>query len=80
MEIISDLKKFLIEKKFLTKDETLDKSDSLLEKGIIDSISILEINRFIEKEYRIKVDEDDMMPENFDSLNAIENYVNEQLA
>ena len=69
MEIISDLKKFLIEKKFLTKDETLDKSDSLLE-----------IISFIEKEYRIKVDEDDMMPENFDSLNAIENYVNEQLA
>jgi len=80
MEIISDLKKFLIEKKFLTKDETLDKSDSLLEKGIIDSIAMLEIISFIEKEYRIKVDEDDMMPENFDSLNAIENYVNEQLA
>ena len=39
-----------------------------------------ELITYIETTYHIKVDEDEMMPENFDSLIAIQNYVNEKLS
>jgi len=59
------------------KDEfaNLDYDDSLLELGIIDSVKMLDLISFIEKEFDIKVDDDDLFPENFDTINAIVNYI-----
>ena len=45
-------------------------SESLLEAGVIDSMGVLELVSFIEKHYRIAVSEDEMMPENFDTVDA----------
>lgn len=49
--------------------------ESLLEAGIIDSFSMVDLISQLEKTYDIKIDEDDMMPENFDSVNAIAEFV-----
>ncbi len=59
------------------KDEfaELDYDDSLLERGIIDSVKMLDLIGFIEKEFNIAVDDDDLFPENFDSINAIVRFV-----
>ncbi len=38
-----------------------------------------EMYKIIEKEYKVTIDEDDLMPENFDTMEAIENYVQSQL-
>lgn len=59
------------------KDEfaNLDYDDSLLELGIIDSVKMLDLISFIEKEFDIKVDDDDLFPENFDTINAIVTYI-----
>lgn len=59
------------------KDEfaNLDYDDSLLELGIIDSVKMLDLINFIEEKFGIKVDDDDLFPENFDSINAIVNYI-----
>ena len=51
-------------------------ADSLLEAGIIDSLGVLALVGFIEKRYGITVTEDEMMPENFDSIDAIAAFVN----
>jgi acyl carrier protein len=50
-------------------------ADSLLEAGVIDSMGVLELVSFIEKQYRIAVAEDEMMPENFDSVDAIAAFI-----
>jgi acyl carrier protein len=50
-------------------------SESLLEAGVIDSMGVLELVSFIEKQYRIAVSEDEMMPENFDTVNAIAAFI-----
>jgi acyl carrier protein len=47
----------------------------LLEAGVIDSMGVLELVSFIEKQYRIAVAEDEMMPENFDSVDAIAAFI-----
>ena len=49
--------------------------ESLLEAGVIDSMGVLELVSFIEKRYRIAVSEDEMMPENFDTVDAIASFV-----
>ena len=59
------------------KDEfnDLDPDDSLLELGIVDSVKMLDLIGFIEDTFKIEIDEEDLYPENFDSLNAIEEYI-----
>ena len=49
--------------------------ESFLEKGIVDSTGILELINFIEIEYGITIEEEEMLPENLDSLNNISKFV-----
>lgn len=78
MNIIEDVRNLFIEQKFINKGEVLDDSASLLE--IIDSLGIQELLTFIEARYNIRVDEDDLMPENFDSLIAINDYISRKMS
>lgn len=48
---------------------------SLLESGILDSLSLLKLLVFLEQEFKIPVDEFELLPENFDTVNAICVYI-----
>ena len=48
---------------------------SLLEAGVIDSAAMLDLIMFLEQAFQIHVDEDDMIPANFDSIAAMAEYV-----
>jgi acyl carrier protein len=54
---------------------TVTDHESLLEAGVIDSLGILSLISFIERRYGIAVNEDEMMPENFDSIEAIAGFI-----
>jgi len=62
-------------------DGQVDFSDgeSLLEAGVIDSMTMLDLITFLETKYGVAVDEDDMIPENFDTVDAIVSYVSGKL-
>lgn len=49
--------------------------DSLLAAGVIDSVAMIDLIAHLETTYKIHVLEDDMTPENFDSVAAIARYV-----
>lgn len=49
--------------------------DSLLAAGVIDSVAMIDLIAHLERTYQIHVSEDDMTPENFDSVTAIARYV-----
>ncbi len=49
--------------------------DSLIEKGIIDSTGILEMVNFIQKNFGIKINDEDLIPENLDSINSIASFI-----
>ena len=66
---------FLIKAKLIRKDQVLDKNESLIEGGIIDSLGVLEIIGYIENTYDINIGEEDLVPENFDSLAAIQMFI-----
>jgi acyl carrier protein len=55
-------------------DDLLDE-DSLLERGIIDSTGVLEVTAFLEDDFGIKVGDEDLVPDNFDSIARLATFV-----
>jgi|ETN02SMinimDraft_2_1059926.scaffolds.fasta_scaffold38901_1 acyl carrier protein len=49
----------------------------LLDKGLIDSFGIIELIGFIEKKYKLILQEKDIRLKNFSSIEAIENLINQ---
>jgi acyl carrier protein len=72
----AEIRKF-IAKNFLFSDDpgiVLD-DQSLMSSGTLDSTGILELIMFVEERFEVKVADEEMLPENFDSVNAIAAYV-----
>jgi acyl carrier protein len=66
---------------FLFDDSTkLGIDDSLLETGVIDSTGVLELVAFIEETYGIKVEDEEIIPENLDSISNITVYISQKLS
>ena len=57
----------------------LKDDDLLLQKGIVDSMGVIEILEFLRDEFGVVVDDDDITEENLGTLNAIGKYVSEKL-
>lgn len=55
--------------------DRLRDSDSFLERGLIDSTGILEVVMFLEQRYGIKVTDDELVPDNLDSISRIAAFV-----
>lgn len=58
---------------------SLTDEQSLLDRGLIDSTGVLELVFFLEKTFAIKVGEDEVIPENLDSVQQISSYVRRKL-
>jgi len=54
--------------------------DSFLDLHIIDSTGFLELITFLEEKFDIQIEDDEMVPENLDSLNNIDAYIGRKLA
>jgi acyl carrier protein len=73
MDIRSSIRSFL--KNAAPKGVNFTDSDNLLTKGVIDSLRMLDMMSFLEDKFHLKIDEDEMMPENFESVEAITRFV-----
>jgi acyl carrier protein len=67
----SEIKQFIISQSAAQGNLQLRDDESLLDTGVIDSSTMMELILFLETKFRIKIDEDEMTPENFDTINAI---------
>lgn len=75
------LRNFILENYLFTDDQSaLSNSDSFMEKGIIDSTGILEVIFFLEDELGVIVEDEEMVPENLDSVDNIVVFVNAKKA
>jgi len=80
MEIESKLRKFILENYLFTDDESaLDNESSFLDQGIIDSTGILELIFFLEETFGVKVEDEEMIPDNLDSVSNVIKFVNTKL-
>lgn len=81
MSVEDKIRGYILENFLFTDDQTaLNNNDSFLEKGLVDSTGILEIITFIEDEYNLSVEDDEMIPENLDSVVNIVGFVSKKTA
>ena len=52
-------------------DGAIADDSNLIDLGIIDSMGVMKLMTFVEETFSITVNPDDLMPENFETLNAI---------
>lgn len=58
---------------------TLTGDTSFLENGIIDSTGVLELVSFLEETYAIRIADDELAPDNLDSINRVTRFVRQKL-
>ena len=70
------IRSFILSSFLFTDDESkLKNNDSLLEQGIMDSTGVLELVAFLESQFGIKVADDELLPENLDSVDQIAAFI-----
>ena len=76
---MSDLKKqiraFIVQNFIVETATDLKDDDSLLQLQIVDSTGFLELIHFIEETYAVKVADDEMVPENLETIDNIAQFV-----
>jgi acyl carrier protein len=72
IDIIRDrVKKFVMEHFPQARKHGIGDDDQLLGNGVIDSLGILELVTYLEQEFEIRVSDEELMPENFQTIACI---------
>lgn len=75
-KVMAGVKEFIINNfLFGQEDEPIAEKDSFMGKGIIDSTGILELIDFTEETYSISIEDNELLPENLDSLDNISRFI-----
>ena len=70
------IRRYILENFLFTEDEgELQDDASFLEEGIVDSTGVLELVMFVEETFSITVEDEEIVPQNFDSVNHLAHYV-----
>jgi acyl carrier protein len=65
---------------YSTEGFTYADDTSLLREGIIDSLGVVELVEFVQSRFGVKVDQQEVTPDNFDSVTRLAAYVRKKLA
>ena len=79
--IQNEVRRFVVEN-FLYAQQAPDltASDSLLDRGVMDSTGVLELVSFLQSRYGITVEDHELVPDNLDTLDRIVTFVQTKLA
>ena len=74
------IKTFIVENFLFGSEDGLKDETSFLEEGIIDSTGILELVTFLEEEFSITIEDEELVPENLDSINNVTAFLERKIA
>ena len=81
MSVEQKIRDYILDNYLFTDDQSaLSNQDSFLDKGIIDSTGIMEVIFFLEEEFGVQVEDEEMVPENLDSVKNIVSYIERKQA
>ena len=60
-------------------DDDLSNTDNLIESGIIDSLGIIKLIAYLEKTYSIEITNDDLVVDNFETIEAISTFLKKRV-
>jgi acyl carrier protein len=73
--MVQTIRTFVVDNYLFGEESKLRNEDSFMETGMIDSTGILELVRFLESTYGIKIEDEELIPDNLDSVNKIVSFV-----
>ncbi|CDZ45253.1 acyl carrier protein [Neorhizobium galegae] len=76
----NSVREFIAENFLFRADAEVSNNQSLLESGVIDSTGVLELIAFLEQTYGITVADEEIVPENLDSIDNMTSYLTTKLA
>ena len=78
-EVRGTIRQFIVENFLFGKEDGLKDDSSFMEEGIVDSTGVLELVNFLEEEFEIAIDDDEMLPENLDSISNVTKFIQGKL-
>ncbi len=74
------IRSYIVDNILFGEDGRLDENVSFQESGILDSTGFLELITFVEERFCIDIADDELVPENFDTLGKMALFVEQKLA
>jgi len=78
MDVLETVKSYVVENFLFGEDRRIGPDTEFLENGILDSTGVLELIGFLEEKFAIRVEDDEVVPDNLDSLNKITLYISKK--
>ena len=75
VEIGPLIRQYIVENFPLARKQSIISDGSLLESGVIDSLGVLDLIKFLEEEFKIMVCDEDLRPENFETITTMVAFV-----
>ena len=69
------IKNFILSELVKDRARSLNDDDNLIEKGMIDSLGIMKLLVYLEETFSINVSDDELIPDNFETVDAISAFV-----
>lgn len=69
------VRQFIVNNFYLTDASSLSDDSSLLREGVVDSTGVLEVINFLEREFGIQIRDEEMLPDNLDSISNIAAFI-----
>jgi acyl carrier protein len=74
-DLAADVREFILKSFPLARKQQIKNSDALLESGMIDSQGVLEVVDFIERQFSTTVEDEELVPENFQTIDRIVAFI-----
>ncbi len=75
-DVAAEIRSFIVDRFLFGQGaDSLSNDDSFLEGGIVDSTGVLEVVSFLEGRFGLKVQDDELVPDNLDSIDKIAAFV-----
>jgi acyl carrier protein len=75
MDISATIQRYIADELLVGKKALIGPDDSLVSSGVLDSLTLLQLIAFIEEQFAITVQDEEMALENFQTINSIVSFV-----
>jgi acyl carrier protein len=78
-DLTLEIHKFIVDNFMFGQADGLGYDESLLQRGVIDSTGVLELLAFLEENFKITVNDDEVIPANFETVSGLAIYIQSKL-
>ncbi|ACH38104.1 acyl carrier protein [Citrifermentans bemidjiense Bem] len=79
MSLQEDIRSFIVDNFLFGDAGTLNNDSSFIKEGIVDSTGILQLVAFIQEQYRVVVEDEELIPENLDSVSKVAAFIENKM-